>query len=79
MYITINGYKNFKLYIRSYAESSYDYVMVSQLDKTLTYSSSYSDTSLVKSHTRGSQNSGTSIGNYKLVEFTNIDKGEHTI
>jgi hypothetical protein len=79
MYITINGYSNFKLYIRSYAESSFDYVMVSQLDKTLTYSSSYSDTSLVKSHTRGSQNSGTSIGSYKLVEFTNIDGGEHTI
>ena len=79
MYITINGYSNFKLYIRSYAESSYDYVMVSQLDKTLTYSSSYSDTSLVKSHTCGSQNSGTSIGSYKLVEFTGIDGGEHTI
>jgi hypothetical protein len=79
MYITINGYSNFKLYIRSYAEGSYDYVMVSQLDKTLTYNSSYSDTSLVKSHTRASQNSGTSIGSYKLVEFTNIDEGEHTI
>ena len=79
MYITINGYSNFKLYIRSDAERLYDYVMVSQLDKTLTYNSSYSDTSLVKSHTRDSQNSGTSIGSYKLVEFTNIDEGEHTI
>jgi hypothetical protein len=32
MYITISGYSDFTLYIRSYAESSYDYVMVSHLD-----------------------------------------------
>ena len=79
MYINIDGYTNFKLYIRSYAESSYDYVMVSQLDKTLTYNSSYSDTTLVKAHTRGNQQSGTALSNYTLVEFTNIDGGAHTI
>ena len=79
MYIDIDGYTNFKLYIRSYAESNYDYVMVSQLDKTLTYSSSYSDTTLVKAHTRGNQQSGTALSNYTLVEFTNIDGGAHTI
>ena len=79
MYININGYTNFKFYIRSYAESNYDYVMVSQLDKTLTYSSSYSDTTLVKAHTRGNQQSGTALSNYTLVEFTNIDGGAHTI
>ena len=79
MYIDINGYTNFKLYIRSYAESSYDYVMVSQLDKTLTYSSSYSNTTLVKAHTRGNQKSGTTINDYTLVEFTNIDGGSHRI
>jgi hypothetical protein len=53
--------------------------MVSQLDQILSYNSSYSNTSLVKAHTRGSQSSGTLISNYKLVEFTNIDGGEHTI
>ena len=79
MYIDINGYTNFKLYIRSYAESSFDYVMVSQLDKTLTYSSSYSDTALVKAHTRGNQKSGTTINDYTLVEFTNIPSGSHRI
>ena len=79
MYININGYSTFKFYIRSYAESNYDYVMVSQLDKTLTYSSSYSDTTLVKAHTRGKQQSGTALSNYTLVEFTNIDGGAHTI
>jgi hypothetical protein len=79
MYITIKGYETFKLYIRSYAESNYDYIMVSQLDKALTNSSSYSNTSLVKAHTCGNQQSGTSISSYKLVEFTGIDEGEHTI
>ena len=79
MYIDINGYTNFKLYIRSYAESRYDYVMVSQLDKTLTYNSSYSNTTLVKAHTRGNQKSGTTINDYTLVEFTNIPSGSHRI
>ena len=79
MFITIEGYTNFKFYIRSYAESSYDYVMVGQLDQNIDYNTSYSNTTLVKAHTRASQNSGTNISNYKLVEFTNIDGGEHTI
>ena len=79
MYVDIVGYETFQLYIRSYAESNYDYVMVSQLDQTINNSSSYSDTTLVKAHTRGSQNSGTAIGSYKLVEFTGIGGGEHRI
>ena len=79
MYITLTGCSTFKLYIRSYAESSYDYVMVSQLDKTITGSSSYSDTTLVKAHTRGNQQSGTALSNYTLVEYTGISSGSHTI
>ena len=79
MYIDINGLSTFKLYIRSYAESNYDYVMVSQLDKSINNSSSYSDTTLVKAHTRGNQQSGTTISNYTLVEFTGIDEGSHRI
>ena len=79
MYIDISGLSEFSFYIRSYAESNYDYVMVSQLDKTITSGSSYSDTSLVKAHTRGNQQSGTSISSYTLVEFTGIDKGSHRI
>lgn len=50
-----------------------------KLDKTLTYSSSYSDTTLVKAHTRGNQKSGTTINDYTLVEFTNIPSGTHRI
>lgn len=79
MYITIKDCSSFKMYIRSYAESRFDYVMVSQLDKTITNSSSYSDTSLVKAHTRGNQQSGTAISNYTLVSFEGIDGGEHRI
>ena len=79
MTITLSGYDVFTIYIRSYAESSYDYVMVSQLDKTITGSSSYSDTTLVKAHTRGNQQSGTALSNYLKVEFTEIPQGEHVI
>lgn len=79
MYIDIVGYENFKFYIRSYAESSFDYVMVSQLDTDIDNSTSYSNTNLVKEHTRGKSTSGTDISNYTLVEFTGLDKGEHRI
>ena len=79
MYITIKDCSSFKMYIRSYAESNYDYVMVSQLDKTITGSTSYSDTTLIKAHTRGNQQSGTALSSYTLVEFTGISSGEHTI
>ena len=79
MYIAIKDYSSFKMYIRSYAESNYDYVMVSQLDQTITGSTSYSNTTLVKAHTRGNQQSGTALSNYTTVEFTGISSGEHTI
>ncbi len=79
MYIDISGLTSFKLYIRSYAESSWDYVMVSQLDQTINNSTSYSNTSLVKAHTQGNQQSGTALSSYTLVEFTGIDGGSHRI
>lgn len=79
MYITIKDCSSFTMFIRSYAESNYDYMMVSQLDKTITGSTSYSNTTLVKAHTRGNQQSGTALSSYTLVEFTGITSGEHTI
>ena len=79
MYITIKDCSSFKMYIRSYAESNYDYVMVSQLDKTINGNTTYSDATLVKAHTRGNQQSGTTLSSYTLVEFTGITSGEHTI
>ena len=77
MYIDINGYERFKFYVRSNAESSYDYVVVSDLDCTL--NSSTTSGSNVKMTTSGKQNSNTTINGYTLVEFTGIDKGSHTI
>ena len=79
MYLDIDGYDTFKIYIRSYAESSYDYVMASQPDQSINNNTSYSDTSLIKAHTRGSQNSGTSISSYQLVEYTGLKSGKHRI
>ena len=79
MYIDISGLSEFTLYIRSYAESSYDYVMVSELDKTITSGSSTTDTTLVKAHTKGNQKSGTTISDYTEVKYTNIDGGSHRI
>lgn len=84
MYITFSGLNTFKLYIRSNAESNYDYVMVTQPDQWVNHATSqnsntYSNTTLIKAHTRGAQNSGTALSNYKLVEFTGLDYGTHTI
>ena len=79
MYINIKDCSSFKMYIRSYAESSYDYVMVSQLDKTINGDTNFRDTTLVKAYTAGNQQSGTALSSYTLVEFTGITSGEHTI
>ena len=76
MYIDIKGYETFSFYIRSYAESNYDYVIVSQLDQDITSSQG---TTGVYAHTQSSQNSNTSLSSYKLVTFTGIDKGPHRI
>lgn len=67
--ITINEYSNFKFYIRSYGEGSYDYVNVYDLDGANT----------IKATTKGKSNSGTTLSSYTLVEFTNLDGREHTI
>ena len=79
MTIDIYGYKKFSLYIRSNAETTYDYVMVSQLDQSITGSTTYSNTTLVKAHTRGNQQTGNNLSNYTLVTYDNIDGGSHTI
>ena len=79
MYIDINGYEEFTIYIRSNSEKGYDYMMVSQLDKTITGSTSYSDETLVKAHTATSVSSTTDIGSYTEVTYTGIGKGSHRI
>ena len=83
MYIKIKGYSSFTIYIRSYAESSYDYTVAFNLDtytpsNPLTSNPS-SSTSGVKAHTSRKQNSGTAIGSYTKVEYAGIDGKEHYI
>ena len=79
MYVDIEGYSEFTLYIRSYGESHHDYVMAGQLDVELTNDSSYSNTSLVKAHTKGNPVSSTDINSYTKVTYENIDEGKHRI
>ena len=75
MYIDINGYQNFTIYIRSNAESRYDYVEVSDLDADI----SGTGTSGIKVTTSNNQNPGTSLSAYTAVQFTGIDGGQHRI
>jgi hypothetical protein len=79
MMITINNLDGFTLYIRSYAETYYDYIMVSQLDVDIDSNTSYQYNAAVKAHTRTTQNSGTDIYSYTPVRYENIGGGEHTI
>ncbi len=75
MYITIVGYTEFTLYIRSYGESSYDYAVVGNLDATTITRT----TTGVKAHTSGNPQSGTALSNYTKVTFSDLDGGEHRI
>ena len=68
MYIDITGYTEFSIYVRSNAESNYDYVTVSELDSTTQ-----------KTSTKGNQNSGTALSSYTKVTYTGIDGGSHRI
>ena len=77
-YIDFVGYETFKVYIRSYAEGKYDYVVISNLDAELSKNPSSTSTGVI-AHTSGNQNSGTSISDYTLVEYTGLDGGEHRI
>ena len=79
MTITLNNLDEFTIYIRSYAETYYDYIMVSQLDVEINGNTSYQYTAAVKAHTRTTQNSGTDFYSYTPVTYENIGGGEHTI
>lgn len=74
--ITFYGYLIFKIYIRSYAESNYDYTIASTLDAA-SYPTVYADAT-VQASTRGNQQSGMAISNYTAVTYNN-DGGEHYI
>jgi hypothetical protein len=71
MNIEIENYSDFTFYIRSNAETQWDYVDVYELDDEYTGG--------IYATTRGEQNSNTDIGAYQKVTFTNIPSGKHTI
>ena len=75
--ITLFDYTEFTIYIRSYAESSYNYTIASTLDAS-SVPTDYS-ISTVKAHTSGNQKSGTAIGDYTKVVYSDIPEGEHFI
>lgn len=72
MRIDFVGYSEFVIYIRSYAESNYDYTLAGKIDQTVT-------TSAYQDRTYGSQTSGTSISNYKKVIYSTLDGNRHFI
>ena len=64
------GYADLTLYIRSNAESDYDYTIAS-IANASTYPTD-SSSSGVKAHTKGNQNSGTSLSAYTEVKYTGL-------
>lgn len=74
MRINFVGYSEFVVYIRSYAESYYDYTVIGELDENIT-----SNPEDGYESTNGEQNSGTAISNYKKVIYSNLDGGQHFI
>lgn len=70
MKILVKGFDCFTIYVRSNAESTYDYVKVFELDST----------SNVKFSTSGKQHSSKEISGYSLVSFdVPTDNEEHVI
>ena len=64
------GYTDLTIYIRSYAESSYDYTIAS-IANASTYPTDY-NSSGVKAHTRGNQKSGITLNDYTAVTYTGL-------
>ena len=54
MYVIVSGYSDLTLYIRSYAESNYDYTIAMNPDVDVTLTSIAYNSANVKAHTRGS-------------------------
>lgn len=78
VYIRVHGYDQFTIYIRSYAESTYDYTIAFNPDVDVTSLPAY-NTAGVKAHTRGNQKGGTSISDYTRVDYTGLGGGDHYI
>ena len=73
-----NWDEDFYAYIRSYAESTWDFMVAGQINSTLpTSSGSYSGSSIsniagAANWTRGEQNSGETISSYKSLQYHTV-------
>lgn len=70
--VTFSGYSTFRCYIRSYAESNYDYTVVSVLNASSYPTASDSATAYPNANTKGNQQSGTALSNYTEVVFSGL-------
>ena len=68
MYIDLVGYSEFDIYIRSNAESKYDYVTISE-----------PNSNVEKANTKGNQNSSQDINSYTKVHYDNLTDEENRI
>ena len=72
-YLRFRGLTNIKLQVRTYGQNYYDYLVVSNLDKTpYLYSSTNTDI-------KWSGYSSSSQTTWYPIEFSNISSGQHTI
>ena len=78
MKFKFKGMPDFKLWINSYAESSFDYTVAYNLDVDYPTSNPSSSTSGVKANTQNKQYNPTSISNFTEVDYSN-DGGEHFV
>lgn len=75
MRIDVDGYTEFSIYIRSNAESAFDYTIASTVDAEI-YPTIYNEEAAY-AHTRGNQKSGETIGDYTKVTYTLDGKSHH--
>lgn len=72
--ITVNKATNLTVYIRSYAESSYDYTMIS--NPNVSSYPTLSSSSDVKAHTSSNQNSSSALDGYTKVEYYGLKQND---
>ena len=75
MRIYFKGYRVFTIFIRSYAESSYDYVIAGKLDIPM---QSWTSTA-GQANTQNNQQGSPNIGSYTRVDYRITDTKEHFI
>lgn len=79
MTVTFEGYEDFRALIQNSGKSDTSYTAVSELDKTIDYTTDINNTELVKSYTSGNLNKITNLSSYTPVEFTGLKGKPHSI